>query len=456
MRYDVIIVGARCAGAALGTFLSRSGVDTLLLDANARYSDMPMSTHYVHPPGMDVLDELGIGDDVRRATPASRRTQYRLDRYHFVAEYPDRRAACCVRRSTLDPLLQEVAQSAGCELRESARVVELIKDKERVRGVVVEQAGRRERLEADLVVGADGRHSTVARFAMLEEYLSFPMTRGGYWMYFPTPALWRDDPRFADWDAFVGYEGDGLRYIFQCDGDLLLLAAAPPNAEARGWHDDYVGNTMNYFKRSEVTRPIVEASAPIGKGVGLLKANFFYRRAVAPGVALVGDAGTFKDFVTGHGMTDAFIGAQRLHAAILIGTEAAYERYWRERDVETLPLFMDAIRLGQVGFNNPFNRALFETLSRNPGLARRLPEIADRRRSPLTAFTQTELISIVLRAVVRGRLNVLPHFVRIGKGMQATAAEIGRRAKLLGELAVEDLTEHAQTARPPLHSRLAS
>src|SRR6185369_3614465 len=61
MNYDVIIVGARCSGAALGTLLARSGVKTLILDADSLPSDMPMSTHYVHPPGMDVLDELGVG-----------------------------------------------------------------------------------------------------------------------------------------------------------------------------------------------------------------------------------------------------------------------------------------------------------------------------------------------------------------------------------------------------------
>src|SRR5258706_16017293 len=72
-HHDVIIVGARCAGATLAALLAKSGVRVLLLEAAPRGTDMPMSTHFVQPPGMDVLDTLGVGDKVRRAAPPSKR-----------------------------------------------------------------------------------------------------------------------------------------------------------------------------------------------------------------------------------------------------------------------------------------------------------------------------------------------------------------------------------------------
>ena len=64
-----------------------------MLDADALPSDMPMSTHYIQPPGMDVLDELGVGARLRANHPATRRLRVQADQAHFVSEYPDERAA---------------------------------------------------------------------------------------------------------------------------------------------------------------------------------------------------------------------------------------------------------------------------------------------------------------------------------------------------------------------------
>ncbi|MBW3565698.1 MAG: FAD-dependent monooxygenase [Acidobacteria bacterium] len=71
MHYDVVIVGARCAGAALATFLARSGVRVLVVDRNPLPSDQVLSTHTIHPPGVDILDDLGVGQPVRSVTPKS-------------------------------------------------------------------------------------------------------------------------------------------------------------------------------------------------------------------------------------------------------------------------------------------------------------------------------------------------------------------------------------------------
>ena len=68
-RYDVVIVGARCAGATLATFLGRAGASVLLLDKERLPSDQILSTHTIHPPGLDVLDDVGVGEAVRAVAP---------------------------------------------------------------------------------------------------------------------------------------------------------------------------------------------------------------------------------------------------------------------------------------------------------------------------------------------------------------------------------------------------
>jgi menaquinone-9 beta-reductase len=59
-RYDVVIVGARCAGATLATFLARGGASVVLLDKDRLPSDQILSTHTIHPPGLDFLDESDL------------------------------------------------------------------------------------------------------------------------------------------------------------------------------------------------------------------------------------------------------------------------------------------------------------------------------------------------------------------------------------------------------------
>ncbi|MGH7293947.1 MAG: NAD(P)/FAD-dependent oxidoreductase, partial [Polyangiaceae bacterium] len=163
-------------------------------------------------------------------------------------------------------------------------------------------------------------------------------------------------------------------------------------------------------------------------------AEFFYRRPVGPGFALVGDAGSFKDWVTGHGMTDAYLGARRLHRAVVADSAEAYERYWRERDVETLPLYFDAVRSGEVGFNDAFARSLFERLGKSAELAARLGAVADRSLSPLEAFSLGDLLGVVARSVVRGRFDSVKAFLAVGKRMGKFGEELKTRKALLDAL----------------------
>jgi flavin-dependent dehydrogenase len=180
--------------------------------------------------------------------------------------------------------------------------------------------------------------------------------------------------------------------------------------------------------------PLIEASEPITRVRSLVKADFFYRRPVGPGFALIGDAGTFKDFATGMGIASAMISAKQLSKAILDGSEAAYLRYWRERDVESLPLFFDSLRLGEADVNDAFLKLLFENLERSPTLCAKLAEISARTRSPLEAFTTGELLRMVIPAVLRGRFDVLPAFLKTGRKIAGYKREIANRERLLKAL----------------------
>ena len=416
-KWDAIVVGARCAGAATAAFLSRAGLRTLCIDRGKMPSDYVLSTHYVQPPGMDVLDELDVGQRVRELTPASRRPLSAMDGEHLYSRYPDDRAAYCIRRVTLDSLVWDAAVESGATLRDEHTVVELVKDNGRVRGVVVESPRGRETLLADIVIGADGKNSTIAKLTEVESYEHFVLDRGGYWGYFPTPELWHDRGRY-DCDGIIAFEGDGLRYVFQCDGDLLLVAGVPPAAEARSWRRDHRAKLLEYLGRSELTGPLVRDAEPVGDVIGLLKYESFLRRPVGPGFALVGDAGAVFDFVTGQGIAQALLSAKALAEAVVEGSDRAYERYHRQRDADVMPLFLDAKRLGTVGVNSPVMRLIFREASRQGELPS-FAAIMDRRCSPFDFVPQSSLFYWMLLEVVRFRFGAVPSFLAMGKEMSA-------------------------------------
>lgn len=433
--YDVIIVGARCAGATLGAYLARAGVRTLMVEAMSAFSDNPMSTHFLQPPGMVILDELGIGQAVRAVTPAAPSLRFGVEGHYACIAQPAARAGCCPRRLTLDPLLQRAAIDAGAELRDRTRAVDLVRDGEgRVTGVVVEGPAGRETLHARLVVGADGRHSTIARLTGVEEYLKVPMSRSAYWHYRTQPDLWRTDPRYTDFQGHIDYLGTGIRAAFRCDSDTMVMVALVPNDEAHAWKGDLMEKMIGYLSECPVMPPLLAASEPITRVRSLVKADFFYRRPVGPGFALVGDAGTFKDFATGMGIASAMIAAKQLSKAILDGREIAYLRYWRERDVESLPLYFDSLRLGETGVNDAFFKLVAEHLSRSSALRAKLAEVSARTRSPLEAFSTGELLKMVIPAVLRGRFDVLPAFLRTGRKIAGYKREVAYRERLLREL----------------------
>jgi flavin-dependent dehydrogenase len=432
MVHDVVIVGARCAGAALATYLARSGAKVLVVEAAKLPSDLRMSTHFVHPPGIDVLDELGVGERVRREAPPSHRFRFSVDGHQVNARHPEGRAGYCIRRLKLDAWLQQAAVDAGAELRDETAAVDLLRDDGRVTGVVVRGPRGTQEIRAGLVVGADGRNSKIARLTGVEEYLTADMTRGGYWQYWPVPRVFRD-PGFG-YDALIAHEGDGLRYVFQADGDLLLLVAAPPADEARSWGNQHFERTIEYLRASPETAPLVDSGRPSYEGGGILKARFFLRRAAGPGFALVGDAGHFKDFVTGHGITDALLGALRLSQAIAEGGDAALVRYWRERDVHALPLHFDAIRLGEVGFNDALTRVVMKNVGRSPELSARFALVNDRKISPFDAIGPLRMASWVLKELVFGRFAPLGSFLRTGRRMAEAQRELALRRRLVDEL----------------------
>ncbi|WP_396230627.1 FAD-dependent oxidoreductase, partial [Frankia sp. ACN1ag] len=183
-----MVVGARCAGAPLGALLARQGVRVAVLE-QATFPRPTLSSHVMQADALAFLARLGVIDRVRATgAPFMSRCEVRFDDFRFAADFPlrpgDVGGAAAVRRHLLDPILADAAAEAGAEVRMATRVTGLLTERGRVVGVRAVRDGHDEEIRARLVVGADGRESTVARLTGARRYNVVAGERVYHWTYF--------------------------------------------------------------------------------------------------------------------------------------------------------------------------------------------------------------------------------------------------------------------------------
>ncbi|PWS35637.1 NAD(P)/FAD-dependent oxidoreductase [Falsiroseomonas bella] len=359
-RYDAIVVGARCAGAATAMLMARKGMRVLVLDRGA-YGTDTLSTHALMRGGVLQLARWGVLPRILAAgTPAVRRTSF-----HYGAEEIaiDLRAGAGVdalyapRRSVLDAALVDAAIEAGAEIRHGEIVFALDRRGERVTGVVALDAeGNRQEIAADLVVGADGIGSAVARLAeapMLREARHATATVFGYW-------------------SGIGTEGYHWHYVPGASAGAIptnaglhcVFVSVPPST----WRARFRGAPGPAFAETlREVAPALAARTEQGVRAGALSVfagrRGFLRQPWGLGWALVGDAGYFKDPITAHGMTDALRDAEALAEAAARGTPAAFADYAATRDALSLPLFEATDAIAAFDWDLPGVQALHKALN---------------------------------------------------------------------------------------------
>lgn len=120
--YDVIVVGARCAGAPTAMLLARRGCRVLLVD-RSRFPSNIAHGHFIHRHGPRRLHDWGLLEALI-ATGCPPVTTITLDDGDFPLTGHDLMAAGVAagygpRRGVLDKLLIDAAVAAGAEMRES-------------------------------------------------------------------------------------------------------------------------------------------------------------------------------------------------------------------------------------------------------------------------------------------------------------------------------------------------
>jgi 2-polyprenyl-6-methoxyphenol hydroxylase-like FAD-dependent oxidoreductase len=348
--FDVIVVGARCAGSSTAMLLARRGLKVLAVDQTHFPSDT-LSTHQVQVPGMACLARWGLLDRVVAAgTPPTRNVRFAPESFVLEGSYPEFEGVDALfspRRTILDALLVGAAHEAGAEVREDAKVEELVLVGDRVAGVRCRtKAGTAFEERAPLVVGADGKRSLAARAVGAQVEKEQPASTAAFYSYWEGVDLGGRGEISSRPGCAVGAwpTNDGLTLIyvavplsgferFRADAEQGMLAAAGRCGN--------LGERLRAGRRAERIRGTIDVPNVVRKPFG-------------PGWALVGDAGLVMDPITGQGIGNAFRDAESLAeaATAALGGATAIERamaeYQRARDERVLPMWELTVDLARL------------------------------------------------------------------------------------------------------------
>lgn len=276
--------------------LARRGHRVLLCDRASFPSDT-VSNGAFNIPGPIYLERWGLLDRlVSTGVPRVTSGITHTGGQQFRIEYG--RAVYAPTRRVLDNLLVEAAVEAGVELREGFRISDVLKEDGRVVGVCGTIGGSEIVERAQIVVGADGRRSTVARRLDAREYDHVPMAGGGVYAYFEKVPVEGYEFWYGPggW-AMLAPSNNGLTHVATA-GDRVIGTSEERFDYVLQSYPDLRDRVTAGHRR---TRLVTYRDAPV-----------FFREAYGSGWALVGDAGFHQGPWSGYGMSHAFRDAERL------------------------------------------------------------------------------------------------------------------------------------------------
>ena len=373
--YDVIVVGARCAGSPLAMLLARKGYRVLLVDRDSFPSDT-ISSHQLHQTGLARMKRWGLLERLEATgCPALERSTVDIGVAVLEgAPIPvDGVSIMYVpRRTVLDKLLVDAAVEAGAEFQDRCAVTGLVSQGERTVGVRVRRGGGAEtEITAALVVGADGKNSIVARSVEAPKYRDEGSLTCSYYSY------WSGIDQDAFPNAIVAREDWGIAYGPTHDGLILANMSAALN-HLPSFRADIEGT---FFRLLDGRLPQLAAALRSGRREerfrGLADIPNFFRQSHGPGWALAGDAGYYRDPVTAQGISDAFRDADLLAEAIDDGLggraeiDAALAEYARRRDADSQERFEWTLVSTRFMGPDPKTGDLMQAIASDPELSQK-------------------------------------------------------------------------------------
>lgn len=400
-RFDAAIVGASIAGCTAARFFALAGARVALIERRPDPDAYKVvCTHQILSSATPTIERLGLAPLLEARGAIRIGVEFWTPYGGWFRLPEDTPRGWGVTRRTLDPMVRQLAASTpGVELLLGETVVALLGDDGRPAGVQTTGTGNRARsINARLVVGADGRGSTVARLAAIRGRVR-PHNRFFYFAY------WRGvRPRTANARAWL-LDPDAAAQ-FPNEDDLTALVT--------GYHRSRLTEVRADLERTYMGRIEALPNAPdlsraerVSKLIGKLEMPNVMRSAARPGIAFVGDAAVASDPLVGVGCGWAFQSAEWLTQAaaptLVAGgdLDTALDRYRRQVRQRLGPHHFLIADYASGRRTSALERAIYRAAAADPYVVRAFEPVGTRRRSP-AAMLNPRFVAHVIRNQVAG------------------------------------------------------
>jgi 2-polyprenyl-6-methoxyphenol hydroxylase-like FAD-dependent oxidoreductase len=437
--FDAVIIGARCAGSATAIALGRAGRRVLMIDRVTFPSDT-LSTHVNFPSAVAEVQALGALERVLECDPPKcHEGMVEADGVRCLSPWKPVDGidyGICVPRTQFDhALVRTAVEDCGVELREKTVLVDLIWEHGRVAGAVLRGPdGEAYEVRSKLLVGADGRRSTVARLVGSERpYRGSNNNRACAYFYM-------DDPKVGtEWrNRLIQLRmGPTHALIFPCPDDRVLCLFMGPREDVPRFRADPEGMWQEMLRENPAVAERLGGATNISKVRSSIENPSYFRRSSGPGWILAGDAGHFKDPIIGQGMRDAmrFGRLWGEAAAPVLDDPRALDRAMRageaRRDRECMATYHWGNRESRIFSVSQLHRELLGGLGKSH--PEKLLHMFDRVEAPHRVLNPLVTGKFAVKALLRrgvdrrALLRDIAEELRIDAGIWAEEFRLGRR-----------------------------
>lgn len=345
-RWDVIVVGTRAAGATTAMLLARAGLQVLAIDQASFPSDT-LSSHQVQVPGVARLARWRLLAKLDAAgTPPTRRVRFDADGIVLEGRFPPYDGVDALyspRRTVLDALLVDAARAAGAEVWENVQGRGVIAHDGVVTGISGIASGRSPvTVSGRLVIGADGKHSVIARAVHAEAYRVIPASSVACYGYWSGLSL----------EMGELYQRAGLGVAaFPTNDGLTMVFITLPLAQFGSFRRDIKKGYLRAIDRCGDLGERIRTAVLAERLRTTPDLPNHFHVPYGPGWALVGDAAAVMDPVSAQGIGNAFQDAESMASAVVAGLggsrplASSLREHWRRRDAAIGEMYDMTVRL---------------------------------------------------------------------------------------------------------------
>jgi 2-polyprenyl-6-methoxyphenol hydroxylase-like FAD-dependent oxidoreductase len=404
---QVVIIGAGPTGLTLAMLLAQRGITVKLVEASRSFRRI-FRGEALMPSGLGAIEQMGLTDIVEniphRLIDAwefyiENRPVFRVDEPMEAGGQP---CTLISQPALLAAVLSRASEYANFELIQGTAVRDLLRQGERISGVRLSDG---QELEADLLIGADGRNSIVRQQANLklkQAAQSFDIL----WFKLPTNPAFQSENVFTSvlrgqdaFGVFQGSEGNlQIGWSLQRDNPISARDGSAKNWQQVDWVEKIAAAAPDWLashvreQRESIERPLL-LSIVVGR------CPHWHQ----PGVLLLGDAAHPMSPIRAQGINmalrDAIVAANHLVPVLqqsqdLSAIDAALAQIQAERAPEIIEiqrLQQAEVSQAELMHNYPIVRHAVSRLAPIIGSRIRASWL-DRQLQLRRGFTQVNLV----------------------------------------------------------------